>query len=1004
MDILFMIFVAVVILLASSLPVPSFSTRISLSTGSSLDVRYKEDVLVSSNEVFSAGFYSVGVNAYCFAIWFTDQSLNKQNHSVVWMANRDYPVNGKGSKLSLLKNGNLVLIDAGQWHPPVWESVTNSNTSEVTLSLADNGNLILRARGGERLWQSFDSPTDTLLPDQPLTRGTLLVSSRSSTNYSSGFYKFRFDDYNILRLSFSNLEVSSLYWPYAWQHPAETNRTMYNSSRIAVLDNYGHFMSTDNLQFRTSDFGSRVWRRLVLEPDGNIRVYSLDERRKVWEVTWQAISQPCRIHGICGQNSLCTYSQKFGRKCKCLPGHKMNVPTDWSYGCEPDFKPSDDGGSTFGFLQFSHTDFYGYDSGFFVNFTFDRCKEECLSHYNCKGFLFRAKGSKGENLCYAKSRLLNGQQVFDVHSFVYVKLPTNIIKIYEKKINPLEDSPFLNCSGQDIIHLGRAYKKNSPNDSVKYMLWFICALGGFEMIAMAYFFSVNMGTYKSNQVYHQVATSFKRFTYNELKKATNNFSQEIGRGSSSIVYKGVLQDNRVAAIKRFKEENFRGEAEFLAEISIIERLNHINLIETWGYCIKGKQRFLVSEYMDNGYGIVVLEMITGRSPTTNVYDDTDGSSRAEQKMLVKWIRDKMQVDNVTGKALPIMEIVDPRMNGIYDRPRMEALVQVALQCVEDQERARPTMSNVGVRKESPMEMGRSSTGVSGDSVADGVDLMACDESLYVQGEKVWASHKGEWYPAKVQKVESRMEAFTYFVHYLGWKKRWDEWLDTKKLMKFTEADVQKQLVQSDRPAVVKNIKPGQKNKTKISAAARGKKGKGGSNFKEKCLITEENMLNIEIPPTLKKQLLDDCEFVTHLGKLVKLPRTPTVDDILKKYFAARVRKNDESKEAIQEILSGLRCYFDKALPAMLLYKSERKQYEEVTAEDIPPSTVYGAEHLLRLFVKLPEILYDAKIEEETLMKLQPKILDLLKFLQKNQSTYFLSTYQSPEELDPEMQE
>ena len=327
---LFMVFVAVVILLASSLPVPSFSTRISLSTGSSLDVRYKEDVLVSANEVFSAGFYSVGVNAYCFAIWFTDQSLNKQNHSIVWIANRDYPVNGKGSKLSLLKNGNLVLIDAGQWHPPVWESVTNSNTSEVTLSLADNGNLILRARGGERLWQSFDSPTDTLLPDQPLTRGTLLVSSRSSTNYSSGFYKFRFDDYNILRLSFSNLEVSSLYWPYAWQHPAETNRTMYNSSRIAVLDNYGYFMSTDNLQFRTSDFGSRIWRRLVLGPDGNIRVYSLDERRKVWEVTWQAISQPCRIHGICGQNSLCTYSQKFGRKCKCLPGHKMNVPTDLS--------------------------------------------------------------------------------------------------------------------------------------------------------------------------------------------------------------------------------------------------------------------------------------------------------------------------------------------------------------------------------------------------------------------------------------------------------------------------------------------------------------------------------------------------------------------------------------------------------------------------------------------------------------------------------------------------
>ncbi|XP_074381008.1 protein MRG2-like isoform X4 [Apium graveolens] len=137
-------------------------------------------------------------------------------------------------------------------------------------------------------------------------------------------------------------------------------------------------------------------------------------------------------------------------------------------------------------------------------------------------------------------------------------------------------------------------------------------------------------------------------------------------------------------------------------------------------------------------------------------------------------------------------------------------------------------------------------------------------------------------------------------------------------------------------------------------------------------------------------------------ELVKLPRTPNVDDILKKYFALRVKKNDKLSEAIQEILSGFRCYFDKALPAMLLYKNERKQYEEVSAEHIPPSTVYGAEHLLRLFVKLPEILHDAKIEEETLLKLQPKILDLLKFLQKNQGTLFLSTYQTPEDLDTEM--
>lgn len=50
-----------------------------------------------------------------------------------------------------------------------------------------------------------------------------------------------------------------------------------------------------------------------------------------------------------------------------------------------------------------------------------------------------------------------------------------------------------------------------------------------------------------------------------------------------------------------------------------------------------------------------------------------------------------------------------------------------------------------------------------------------------------------------------------------------------------------------------------------------------------------------------------------------------------------------------EIMKGLRCYFVKALPVMLLYNSERQQYEETVADDVDPSTIYGAEHLLRLF-------------------------------------------------------
>lgn len=48
-------------------------------------------------------------------------------------------------------------------------------------------------------------------------------------------------------------------------------------------------------------------------------------------------------------------------------------------------------------------------------------------------------------------------------------------------------------------------------------------------------------------------------------------------------------------------------------------------------------------------------------------------------------------------------------------------------------------------------------------------------------------------------------------------------------------------------------------------------------------------------------------------------------------------------------MKGIRCYFDKALPVLLLYNKEREQYHEVVVDNVSPSTIYGAEHLLRLF-------------------------------------------------------
>ena len=552
----------------------SSSTFQTLSKGSSLSSEKPEDVLTSPNDVFSAGFYSVGENAFCFAIWFSN------SRTIVWMANRDQPVNGQRSKLSLLKIGNLILTDAGKF--TIWTTNTFS-LSLVQLSLYNSGNLVLRNMEGVILWQSFDFPTDTLLPEQQLTKNTKLVSSRSQTNYSSGFYQFFFDNDNILRLIFNGHDVSTVYWPYPWLLSWEAGRSAFNSSRNAVLNSLGNFSSSDNFNFMSADYGIELHRKLTLGYDGNIRLYSWgwseEEQTQTWVVSWQAIQNPCTIHGVCGANSLCKYVASSHRKCTCLPGYKMKNRTDWSYGCEPEFDLLPRNKNESAFLLLSHVEFYGYDFGSFPGYTLDQCTDLCLRLQNCEGFQYYGfDNGKGFTSCFPKTLLLNGHRSPDFKGVAYLRLPKRYNFSYN---NPVEESS-LDCSRGGTIQLDRKYVKIHEKGTVKFMLWFACGVGGLELTCIFVVCCLLITTRKSTGADEQghalAATRFKKITYSELKKATKGFTKEIGRGAWGAVYKGVLSDNRVAAIKRLNEAN-QGEDVFLAEVSIIGRLNHMNLID-----------------------------------------------------------------------------------------------------------------------------------------------------------------------------------------------------------------------------------------------------------------------------------------------------------------------------------------------------------------------------------------------------------------------------------------
>ncbi|KAK9137162.1 hypothetical protein Sjap_007756 [Stephania japonica] len=92
------------------------------------------------------------------------------------------------------------------------------------------------------------------------------------------------------------------------------------------------------------------------------------------------------------------------------------------------------------------------------------------------------------------------------------------------------------------------------------------------------------------------------FTYKELQLATQGFSEAnlIGHGRFGVVYKGVLSDGTVAAIKILHKEGKQGEREFRTEVDLMSRLHSPYLVGLLGYCADQHHRILISEFMPNG--------------------------------------------------------------------------------------------------------------------------------------------------------------------------------------------------------------------------------------------------------------------------------------------------------------------------------------------------------------------------------------------------------------------
>ncbi|KAJ4937828.1 hypothetical protein JOQ06_002458 [Pogonophryne albipinna] len=150
------------------------------------------------------------------------------------------------------------------------------------------------------------------------------------------------------------------------------------------------------------------------------------------------------------------------------------------------------------------------------------------------------------------------------------------------------------------------------------------------------------------------------------------------------------------------------------------------------------------------------------------------------------------------------------------------------------------------------------------------------------------------------------------------------------------------------------------------------------------------------PPRKKRARVDPTveseETFINRVELFHLPAKKNVDSVLEDYANyKKSRGNSDSKEfAVNEVVAGIKEYFSVMLGTQLLYKFERPQYADILANhpDTSMSQIYGAPHLLRLFVRIGAMLAYTPLDEKSLALLLSYLQDFLKYLVKNSASLF----------------
>ncbi|KAG6419122.1 hypothetical protein SASPL_121333 [Salvia splendens] len=573
----------------------------------------QNNTLVSAAAEFELGFFPGTPNTWYVGIWYK----NIPERVVVWVANRDSTLTNSSGILKISPlDARLTLQDhsgTSLWSSPNHSATGGSRVAE----LLDNGNFVLREEDDDDpdnyLWQSFDYPTDTLLPgmklgwDSKTGLNRFITSWKSADDPSTGDYSFKLDIYGYPEIHLANKE-KIYYRSGPWNGLRFSG--VPEMKPTSQLLSFVFVRNSHQVSYSFNLLNESMYSRLVVKHSGALQRLIWIPSSRIWNPFWYAPKDQCDVYRECGVYGIC--DANASPVCKCMKAFEPKDPQAWSLrdGSDGCVRVVELDCGTDGFLAMSSVKLPESGAAYvYAEMSLDQCRDMCRRNCSCRGY-------SSANISDGSGCVVWAEDLYDMRQYAasegggqdfYYRVPA--AELAPAASGAGDDSNKTRQTimiagiviGSAAMLLGLAIflaSKKRKSETVN-----IVERRGSRERSQDYLLNAPTIPSKRDQSGETAVDDIELplFDITTLSIATNKFSDEkkLGQGGFGIVYKGVLAEGQEIAVKRLSKTSVQGVDEFKNEMKLIARLQHRNLVRLLGCCVEMEEKMLVYEYMEN---------------------------------------------------------------------------------------------------------------------------------------------------------------------------------------------------------------------------------------------------------------------------------------------------------------------------------------------------------------------------------------------------------------------